>query len=213
MDNKLISKSFLWMFVGLLVTFLTGFGVSQNETMLINIYTNSLYIILAIVELVLVVFLSARLYKMQKSTARICFLLYSFVSGLTFSSIFVVYQLTSILYIFLIAALVFLVFGLIGYFTNLDLTKFGSFLLMALLATIICVIINLFVKSTQFDLIITIVSLLIFIGFTAYDVQKIKNTFSTELEDNLSIYFALNLYLDYINIFLNLLNLFGSSKD
>ena len=214
MENKLMSKSFLWMFVGLLVTFITGFVVSHNETMLINIFSNSIYIILAIIELVLVVVLSARVYKMNKNTARICFLLYSFITGLTFSSIFVVYNLTSIIYVFLIASLIFLIFGLIGYFTKLDLTKLGSFLLMALLAIIVCLVVNIFVKSSSFDLGITIISILVFIGFTAYDVYKIKNTSYDNLpEDNLSIIFALNLYLDFINIFLNLLNLLGNSKD
>lgn len=214
MKNKIMSKTFIWMFIGLLVTFITGFGVSNNETMLINIFKNSTYLILAIVELALVVFLSARVRKMNKNTARIFFLLYSFISGLTFSSIFVVYKLTSILYVFLIAAIIFLVFGIIGYLTNIDLTKLGTYLMMALLAVIICVIINLFVGNSTFDLVISIITIIIFIGFTAYDVQKIKQlSYDNIEEDNLAIVGALNLYLDYINIFLNLLSIFGDSKN
>jgi len=214
MKNKIMSKTFIWMFIGLLVTFITGFGVSNNETMIINIFKNSTYIILAIVELALVVFLSARVRKMNKNTARIFFLLYSFISGLTFSSIFIVYKLTSILYVFLVAAIIFLLFGLIGYFTKIDLTKLGTYLMMALLAIIVCIIINLFVGNSTFDLIISIISIVIFIGFTAYDVQKIKQlSYENIDEDNLAIVGALNLYLDYINIFLNLLSLFGDSKN
>ena len=214
MKNKLMSKSFLWMFIGLLTTFATGYFVAHNESMLISIFSGYAYFIFAIVEIALVIFLSARVHKMKTTTARICFLLYSFISGLTFSSIFVVYEITSILYVFLIAALVFLVFGLIGYFTNIDLTKFGSFLLMALFAVIICLIVNIFIGSEKFDLALTIVSLLIFLGFTAYDVQRIKRAADYDLpEDNLSIICALNLYLDYINIFMDLLNLIGNSKD
>ena len=214
MKNKIMSKTFIWMFLGLLVTFVTGFGVSNNETMIINIFKNSTYIILAIIELALVVFLSARVRKMNKNTARIFFLLYSFISGLTFSSIFIVYKLTSILYVFLVAAIIFLIFGLIGYFTKIDLTKLGTYLMMALIAIIICIIINLFVGNSTFDLIISIISILIFIGFTAYDVQKIKQiSYENVDEDNLAIVGALNLYLDYINIFLNLLSIFGDSKN
>lgn len=215
MENKVMSKTFIWMFLGLLVTFLTGFAVSHNETMIVNIFRNSTYIVLAIIELVLVVFLSAKIRTMGKNTARIFFLLYSFVSGLTFSSIFVVYELTSILYVFLIAAVIFLIFGLIGYYTKLDLTKIGTYLIMALLAIVICYLINLFLGNESFDLILSIISILVFIGFTAYDVQKIKRLADDDEipEDNLSIIGALNLYLDYINIFLDLLRLFGNSRD
>ncbi len=215
MESKLMSKTFIWMFIGLLVTFVTGYGVASNETMIINIYKNSIYIVLCIVELILVIFLSAKVHSMSKNMARICFIIYSFVTGLSLSSIFVIYSLSSILYVFLIAAVVFLVFGLIGYFTKLDLTKIGTYLMMILLGVIICFLVNLFLNYEQFDFVLTLVSLVVFMGFTAYDVQKIKRLAENSdiPEDNLSIVGALNLYLDYINIFLDLLNLLGKSKD
>ncbi len=216
MENKIMSKSFIWMFIGLLVTFITGFAVAHNETMIINIFKNSTYWIFCLIELGLVIFLSAKVRTMNKTTAGIFFILYSFVSGLTFSSIFIVYKLTSILYIFLLAAVIFLVFGLIGYFTKLDLTKISTYLMMALFAVIVCFLINIFIESDTFDLIASIISILIFMGFTAYDVQKIKRLAEEEVgvpEDNLSIINALNLYLDYINIFLHLLSIFGNSRD
>lgn len=215
MTNKLMSKTFLWMCVGLLVTFLTGFFVAHNEVMIVNIFKNSTYLILCVVELILVIVLSAKVRTMSKNVARIFFILYSFVTGLTFSSIFVIYELTSILYVFLLASVVFLVFGIIGYYTKLDLTKIGTYLMMALFAIIICFLINLFVDNNSFDLVISIISILVFIGFTAYDVQKIKRLSEEDLipEDNLSIIGALNLYLDYINIFLDLLRIFGNSRD
>jgi hypothetical protein len=182
--------------------------------MVANIFKNSTYIILSIVELIIVIVLSARVRKMNKNTARIMFMLYSFISGLTFSSIFIYYEISSIIYIFLIAALIFLVFGLIGYFTNLDLTKLGTYLLMALFAIIICIIINYFVGNEKFDLVLSILSIIIFLGFTAYDVQNIKKLAYEGIdEDNIAIVGALNLYLDYINIFLHLLSIFGDSKD
>ncbi len=215
MENKLMSKTFFWMCIGLFITFATGYFVSHNEMMIINIFKNSTYLILCIVELALVIILSAKARTMSKNAARIFFILYSFTTGLTFSSIFIVYQITSILYVFLLAAVVFLVFGLIGYFTNLDLTRIGTYLMMALFAVIICFLINLFTNSDTFDLIISIISLLVFIGFTAYDVQKIKRLGEEGdiPEDNLSIIGALELYLDYINIFLDLLRIFGNARD
>ncbi len=214
MNNKIMSKTFLWMFIGLFITFITGFGVASNEVMLFNVFKSVNYFILIIVELGVVIFLSARIHRMSKTMAQICFLLYSFLSGLTFSSIFVAYEITSILYIFLIAAFLFLIFGLIGYFTNIDLTKLGSFLMMGLLAVVICLLINIFIGSETFDLALSMITLLIFIGFTAYDVQKIKFLAHSNInENNLAIIGALNLYLDYINIFLELLRLFGNSKE
>ncbi|MCI9280172.1 MAG: Bax inhibitor-1/YccA family protein [Bacilli bacterium] len=215
MESKLMSKTFIWMFIGLLVTFITGYGVASNETMIINIYKNSIYIVLCIVELILVIFLSTKVHSMSKNMARICFIIYSFVTGLSLSSIFVIYSLSSILYVFLIAAVVFLVFGLLGYFTKLDLTKLGTYLMMILFGVIVCFLVNLFLNYEQFDFVLTLVSMVVFMGFTAYDVQKIKRLAenSTIPEDNLSIVGALNLYLDYINIFLDLLNLLGKSKD
>ena len=121
----------------------------------------------------------------------------------------------SIFYVFIIAAVVFAIFGAVGYFTSIDLTNLGSILLMGLIALIVCLIFNIFIGSEQFNLVLTIISLAIFVGFTAYDIQKIKRLGeSSDLpEENLAIYGALELYLDYINIFLDILRLVGNSKD
>lgn len=213
-DNKLLSKSFLWMCIGLLVTFVTGFGVSMNERMLENIFGGSGFWILVILEFVLVIVLSARVMKMNPTTAKICFILYSFVSGLTFSSIFVVYELTSIMMIFLVSAIIFGIMAFIGYTTKVDLSRVGFYLLMALLGVILVSIINIFLGNGTLEIIICIICLLLFIGITAYDVQKIRALESTGLpEDNLAIYGALELYLDFINIFLQILELFAKNKD
>lgn len=213
-DNKLLSKSFLWMCIGLLVTFVTGFGISMNERMLENIFGGSGFWILVILEFVLVIVLSARVMKMNPTTAKICFILYSFVSGLTFSSIFVVYELTSIMMIFLISAIIFGIMAFIGYTTKVDLSRVGFYLLMALLGVILVSIINIFLGNGTLEIIICIICLLLFIGITAYDVQKIRALESTGLpEDNLAIYGALELYLDFINIFLQILELFAKNKD
>lgn len=213
--QTLLSKVFMWMFIGLLVTFLTGYLVSLNPNMLLSLFGGVGYVFCVICELLLVIFLSARISKMSPTTAKVSFLLYSFVTGLTFASIFIVYELTSIIYVFLITALVFGVFAFIGSTTKLDLTKTGTYLLMALLSVLICTILNMFIKSSSFDFVISVISVLIFIGFTAYDVQRVLRLYDNNVlpEENLAIYGALDLYLDFINIFLELLKFFGKDND
>ena len=200
------------MFIGLLVTFLTGYVIASNPNMLFNVMSSTGIIVIVLLELALVIFLSARITKMKPITAKISFLLYSFVSGLTFSSIFIIYEVSSILFVFLITSIIFAVFAVIGAVTKLDLTKIGTYLLMALFGVILCTIVNIFLNSASFDLFLSIVVVLIFIGLTAYDVQRISKMGSLNMlpEDNLAIYGALELYLDYINLFLHLLSLFSS---
>lgn len=212
--NKVFSKIFMWMFLGLLVTFATAYYISTNDNMVYNIFSGGKYWIIWILELVVVIWLSARITKMNSMTAKILFILYSLLTGITLSSIFVIYKIESIVFVFLITAIVFLIMGLIGYFTKIDLTKLGTILLMMLLAIIIATIVNIFVGSEVFDLGICIVGLIVFLGFVAYDIQRIKNMLPMfPDEDNLAIFGALELYLDFINIFLRLLQLFGNNKD
>lgn len=212
--NQLFSKTFIWMFVGLLVTFLTGYIVSVNENMLLSIFEGPLFWIIIILEFALVIYFSARVHKMKPITAKMCFLLYSFVSGLTFSSIFVAFEISSVIYVFLIAAVVFALFGAVGYFLNIDLNKMSTYLLMGLFAIIICFIVNIFLANSTFDLTISIIALLIFFGFTAYDIQKVKILSNAGIDgDVVAINGAFELYLDFINIFLHLISIIGNSKD
>lgn len=210
---KNYSKIFMWMCIGLLVTFTTGFFVSTNENMLVSVFSSGMYFILVIAELVTVIFLTARLHKMSETMAKISFILYSFLTGLTFSSVFVVYELTSILYVFLISALLFGIFAVIGALTNIDLSKIGTILLMLLFGIIICTLINMFVGSETFDLALCIIGLIVFMIYVAYDMQKIKQLENIYDGDKLAIIGALELYLDFINIFLRLLQLFGKNRD
>ena len=212
-DNKIFSKIFMWMFIGLAITFGTGYYVAINPNMVFNIFGNY-YWILAIAAIVVVIWLSARIRKMKPMTAKILFCVYSFLTGLTFSSIFIVYEVGSIIYVFGITALIFLIFALIGYFTKIDLTKIGVYLFMILIGIIICSIINIFVGNQTFDLILTIICLIVFIIYIAYDIQIIKrNLYMIDQEDNLAIYGALQLYLDFINVFIRLIQIFGKSRD
>ena len=212
--NKVLSKTFLWMFVGLLITFATGYVVSINENMINSIFGGNLFWILAIVEIVLIIYFSTRIYKLKPTAAKITFFLYSFVSGLTFSSIFLTFNIGSIIYAFLVTAVTFGIFGLIGYFTKLDLSKLGTILLMALIAVVLCTIVNMFLGNETFDLIVTIISVLIFFGFTAYDVNRLKVLHESGLDsDIVAIHGALELYLDFINIFIHLISLLGNSDN
>lgn len=211
-EKKLFSRVFGWMFVGLLVTFITGYYVSFNPNMIYNI-ANSLWLIV-IVEFALVIILSACVHKMNYLTSIILFLVYAFVTGLTFSSIFIVYQMSSVITLFLVSALVFGLFALLGAKTNLDLSKFSTALYMILLSGIIVTIINLFFNNTLVDIVVSWVILVIFFGITAYDTQKIK-ALSYQIEDpkKIAIIGAMDLYLDFINIFLRILSLFGKRDD
>lgn len=210
--NNVFKKVYMWMFIGLLLTFATGYFVSINENMAYKVY--SLYWVLAIIEIILVIVLSARIGKMNITTSRIMFLTYSFVSGLTFSAVFIAYDMRSIIIVFLISSLLFLIFAILGYITKLDLTSVGTFLLMALIGIVICSIINIFVGNGTFEIVICSISILIFLGFTAYDVNKIKQLQDIYPdEDSLAIVGALELYLDFINIFLDLLRIVANNRD
>ena len=215
MSKQILPKVFAWMCFGLLLTFITGYVLATYfPYTVLNIVSGWGLLIVFIIEIALVIFLSARIMKMSPITARLSFLLYSFVSGITFGTIFLIYELTSILYVFLITSVIFALFAFIGAVTKVDLSKLGMFLLMGLLGSIICLIVNIFLQNSVFDLVISIVLILIFIGFTAYDVQKLKQLSASNLisEDNLAIYGALDLYLDYINLFIQLLSIFGDRK-
>lgn len=214
MKNSIFPKVFMWMFVGLLVSFGTGYFVYNNPNMLYNIFSTSLYYIIIIAELLIVIFLSARIQKMNPLTAKLSFLLYSIVTGLTLSIIFVAFEITSIIYVFIITAFVFLLFALLGYFTKIDLSKYSTLLLMGLIGLIITTIVNIFLNNTLLDIILNWIGIIIFVGLIAYDIQKIKRyELIIDDQDKAAILGALDLYLDFINIFLRLLSLFGKSKD
>ena len=151
-QKSMFAKIFLWMFIGLFITFGTAYYVSTQEFLMLNVL--NLNWIWFILEIGIVLFLSARITKMSSFTAKLSFALYSFITGLTLSYIFLVFLLPSILIIFLAAAFMFGIFGLIGYFTKVDLSKLSTILLMALLGIIIASVINIFLGNATIDMII-----------------------------------------------------------
>jgi hypothetical protein len=218
MDNQIYSKVFTWLFVGLLVTFGVGYLTLElaisNETFFNLIFSTGGYWFIAIAEIVIAIYLSARIYKMQGSTAKILYLAYCALTGLTFSALFVIFDVVSIIYVFLATAIIFGVFALIGKNTKIDLSKLGIYLFMALLGIIILEVINIFWANSTLDMVVCIVALIVFVGYIAYDMQKIKRLSMANIpEENLAIIGAFNLYLDFINIFIRLLELFGKRRD
>ena len=222
--NDYIVKVFLWMFLGLAVTAVSAYGLFK--TGLITLFMNMpAIIVLGILEIVLVIYLSSAVAKNSISTAgaKIGFIIYAIVNGITLSSIFIAYNIGLIYQAFFISALTFGVMALFGKVTNRDLTKFGSFLIMGLFGVILVTLVNMIFSffglfSTQLDIFLSYLTIFIFLGLTAYDVQKIKGFYyassgDTALASNLSILGALTLYLDFINIFLKVLRLLGRNRN
>ncbi len=213
MSNKLYAKVFGWLFVGLLVTFGTGLVLMNYPDGVINLFGGMGYLIMLIVEVGIAIFFGVRLKKMNKATAIFCYLLYSFLTGVTFSLLFLEFELGTLLYVFLVTALVFGLFAFFGAVTKLPLHKIGTFLLIALFAIIILEVVNIFVGSEQLNMGLCIIGILVFVGYIAYDVQRLPMLLDYAGEENGAIYGAFQLYLDFINLFLRLLELFGNSNN
>jgi FtsH-binding integral membrane protein len=175
--------------------------------------------VLFAIELGLVVAISAAINKISVDGARILFLLFSFIDGLTLASIFLIYTDASIATTFFIASATFGVMSVYGYFTDSDLTSWGKILFIALIGIIIALVVNFFLQSSQFEFIVSIIGILIFVGLTAYDTQKIKELsekMAAEGDVNIAkmaIMGALTLYLDLINMFVFMLELFGNQRN
>ena len=211
--NRIFSNVFKWMFIGLLVSFGTSLYVASNETMLMNIYSTGTYWIITIFELILVIALSALVNKLSYMSGIVLYLLYCFTSGLTLSSICYVYDLTSVFYTFMATAIMFGLMALYGHKTNKDLTKLGTILLFALIPILLVSIINIFIGNEVIEIIVSVIIILIFCGVTAYDIQKIKKLYELGYDEKkLGIIGALDLYLDFINIFLQLIKYIGTER-
>lgn len=212
MENKIYSKMFGWLFIGLLITFVSGYALSLNEIVLANVLSIGIIPII-VIELVVAVLMGFRIQKMNPLTAKICYILYSIVTGVTFSTIFITFEMSSIIMVFLITALLFGLLAAYGYFTKRDVTKIGNMLFVALIAIIIISIINIFLRNSSIELGISIISVIIFMGYVIYDMNNIKYLLSSLDDDKASVYGAFQLYLDFINIFIRLLELFGKKDD
>lgn len=216
--NSFIQSVYNWMAVGLGLTAVTAFVVASNATLFRMML--SVMWILIIAELGMVFFLAGRVHKMEASTATGLFLFYSVLNGATLSVIFHAYTMATISSAFFTCALTFGACSVYGMMTKRDLTSMGSFMFMGLIGIIIASVINLFVQSTAMTMIISYLGVFIFIGLTAYDSQRLKEMARTQpagLDAGVirkgAIMGALSLYLDFINMFLFLLQIFGGGRD
>lgn len=213
-----MSKVYAWMTLALAVSAIAAFYTASSETLIRFIYGTRWGIwALLIAEIALVVYLSARLNKMSFATGAFVFGIYSMLNGITLSSILLAYSPGTVYTAFLSTALTFGVMSFIGYTTKKDLTSIGSFLMMALVGLIIASLVNLFLRNSMMDTIITYLGLFLFIGLTAYDTQKIKQTLSMQGQwgidvRKIALIGALSLYLDFINLFLNIVRLLGDRR-
>ena len=202
------------MSLGLLATAVTSFLMLSNESLLTLLFSSSATMwLLFAAELGLVIFLSARIDKLSSGVATTMFYIYSVLNGVTLTPIFLIYTGASIATTFAITAGTFGVMSIAGYVTKQDLSKFGSILFMALIGLVVCIIVNIFLQNTMFELLISAAGVLIFTGLTAWDTQAIKRMCAEtdpSMLGKVATMGALTLYLDFINLFLYLLRFFGS---
>ncbi len=201
--------------MALVITGLTAYVVATNAAISSYLFMHSQLIwVLFLAEIGLVIGLSAAIRKISLSTATLMFVAYAALNGITFSSLFYVYTMCSLASTFFITAGTFGAMSLVGFFTKTDLSSMGKILLMALIGLIIASVVNIFVASSGLEMLMTYLGVLIFVGLTAYDTQKIKQMFlmapdASESTQKYAVLGALTLYLDFINLFLYLLRIFG----
>ncbi len=218
--NSFIRSVYNWMAIGLALTGVVAFFTAHNPTMRSLVFGNQMIFFgLIIAELGMVFYLSARIQKLQASTATGLFVLYAALNGITLSFIFLAYTSTSIASVFFICAATFVACSIYGMTTKRDLTSLGGFLFMGLIGIVIASVVNIFIQSSAMAMIISYIGVVVFVGLTAYDTQKLKNMALTQPADieagvvrKGAIMGALSLYLDFINLFIMLLHILGQQK-
>ena len=214
----LMRKVYVWMTLALVITGFTAYGVATSPGVLQAIYGNQLLFWgMIIAEFALVIGVSAAINRLSLTTATLMFILYSVINGALLSYIFLVYTASSVATVFFITAGTFGAMALVGYTTKTDLTSIGKYLFMALIGLIIATVVNVFIKSEGFTYILSYIGVLIFVGLTAYDSQKIEQMLiqapdAGESAQKLALLGALTLYLDFINLFIYLLRIFGKRE-
>lgn len=207
------------MTLALVITGFTAYEVASSYTLLTAIYTNTALMWgLIIGELALVFIISGAINRLSLTTATLLFIVYSVLNGAMLSSIFVIYEPMVIAKTFFITAGTFGVMAFYGYSTKRDLSSIGKILFMALIGLIIATVVNLFLKSPGFDYIVSYIGVAVFVGLTAWDSQKIKQMLMTQYDmsesaQKLALLGSLTLYLDFVNLFLYLLRIFGNNRN
>ena len=218
-QSTLLRSVYVWMTLALVITGFVSMYVAQSYQLISFIFGNKLALWgMLIAELAVVFYLSARINSISFTKATVMFIIYSILNGATLASIFLVYTMSSIASTFFVAAGTFGVMALYGYVTKSDLTRIGNICLMALIGLIIATLVSMFWQNSMLQMIITYAGVILFVGLTAYDSQKIKRLLTadgievTEETQKFALLGALTLYLDFINLFLYLLRLLGDRK-
>lgn len=215
----LLRSVYLWMTLALIITGFVAMYVAKSYTLVNMMIQNSMMFWgVLIAEVALVWYLSARIYKMSFTTATILFIIYSILNGVTLSILLLVYTASSIATTFFVTAGTFGTMAIFGYITKKDLTRIGSLCIMGVIGIIIASLVNLFLQNSMMDMVISYIGVLLFVGLTAYDSQKIKRLLSgddievNEVTQKIALMGAMTLYLDFINLFIYLLRILGDRK-
>ncbi|MCZ8372513.1 Bax inhibitor-1/YccA family protein [Phocaeicola acetigenes] len=215
----LLRSVYLWMTLALIITGFVAMYVAKSYTLVNMMIQNSMMFWgVLIAEVALVWYLSARIYKMSFTTATILFIVYSILNGVTLSILLLVYTASSIATTFFVTAGTFGTMAIFGYITKKDLTRIGSLCIMGVIGIIIASLVNLFLQNSMMDMVISYIGVLLFVGLTAYDSQKIKRLLSgddievNEVTQKIALMGAMTLYLDFINLFIYLLRILGDRK-
>lgn len=216
--NAVMRKVYVRMFIGLLISSFCALGVASSPGALQFFFGNQIVFWgMLIAMFAMAWILPARFERMSQGSVLLCFCIFSALMGCWLAPIFLVYRLGTIVYTLFISAGTFGAMSVYGYFTKSDLSKMGSYLMMGLFGLIILMVVNIFAKSSTLEWVVSIVGVLIFIGLTAWDTQQIRRMSQANMDpaltDKLATIGAMNLYLDFINLFLFLLRIFGGSRD
>lgn len=213
-ENRLLGKTFLWMFLGLLISACVAWFAYVSGAFESMLTSNSFYIVL-LLEIAIVFIFNFLFRKMPPIAVGILYFLYAIINGLTLAVIFYAFELNSIIYLFLLSALVFAILAYIGFNTNQDLNSWTTYITIFFIIAIVLSLINIFIQNSIFDLVVDWIVLIVFCAITIYDLNKMRNLQYDENinSDSISIYCAMQLYLDFINIFLRILSIFGKKRD
>lgn len=212
--NNVMPKTFFWMFLGLLGTAIVSW-YTYSSGLFLEIFEKNFFGILLIIELVVVIAFSLLFHKLPPTIVAILYFAYSMINGVTISTIFAAFELNSIITVFTVSALAFGGLALYGYITKNNFSSWGPILTWGLIAGFIVTLINIFLKNSMLDLILDWFILILFFGMTIYDMNQLKMLqYQEGLDHNkIHIYAAMQLYLDFINIFLRVLSIFGNKKE
>ena len=216
--NSVMKRVYVRMFVGMLISAFCALGIASSPSAMQFFFSNQIVFWGVFIGMLVMAFvIPARLTKMSTATCLLLFCIFAAAMGVWLAPIFVIYRLGTIVYTFFITAGTFGAMSIYGYFTKSDLSKYGTYMIMALWGLVIAIVVNIFLKSSGLEWVISIVGVLLFTGLTAWDTQTVKRLAAANLDprmaDKLATMGALNLYLDFINLFLFLLRILGGGRD